>query len=149
MSRHRDAYLVERYNGEDLYVDAEGVFFAKDDDGARGTTAKTLAELKRKLAGPHTKLDLRGVMFSRWSYNHNEAGDEHREVRVYGVSGVGNVLYEENGCKEKAGRGEDVYIFDQSRLDERLKLRRELRRIDAALEQLMEQWPKVERKGAP
>lgn len=145
MSKDTNAYPVEHWNGHDLYVDANGVFFEKE-DGRRGTEAKTLADLKRKVAGPHEALDVKAVIFSRWGYRED---DNYTIIHVYGVSGVGNVLYDNaQGRKDKAGRHEDVYVFDQSLLDTRQRLRVEKRRVEDELTKLMETWPKVERKAA-
>ena len=141
-------YRIEDWHGEILYVDAAGLFFVMDSNSQRGTEATTLDVLKRKLAGPHTTLDLQGIIFHR-DYEEDEDGDPHLEVHVYGLSGVGNVLYEHRGRKEKAEVHTDVYVFDETRVAERLRLRREKRRVTAELEALMANWPKVERKVGP
>jgi hypothetical protein len=142
-----DRFIVEQnWNGYTVYVDSKGTFFALDgDDNNRLAEGKTLDALKHKLSEPPEKLDVKAIIFDRWSYIDSE--EQGRIVNVYGISGIGSVLYEEKGIKQRASKHDKVYVYDQERLAERKRMQREKKRISNELHKLMEDWPLVGKRA--
>ena len=133
-------YLVENWGEYEIRVTAAGLFFVEA-EGQR-LEAKTIEGLKKKIGGPPITLKTKAILFS--GYWHDDEKD-YTVIDVYGISALGNILYTVGGHKEKAHRRDDVRVFDQAKLDERTRLKNNIRRLTKELEALMETWPLLER----
>ena len=135
-----EGYLVEQWGEYKIRVTASGVFFVEE-DGKR-LEAATLDGLKKKIGGPPIALQTKAVLFDRWG--HDDKAEDWTVIDVYGLSAIGNILYTLGGRKEKAGRHEEVRVFDQKKMDTRARLRGEIARRNEELETLMESWPRFD-----
>ena len=136
----QEGYLVEQWGDYEIRVTAAGVFFVEE-EGKR-LEAKTLEGLKKKIGGPPVTLQTKAIHFDHWSYSEKEK--DYAVIEVYGVSAIGNILYTLDGRKEKAGRHDEVRVFDQKKLAERTRLRKEIARRTDELEKLMKSWTRIE-----
>ena len=140
----QQGYLVEQWGEHEIRVTESGVFFVEN-EGKR-VEAKTLEGLKKKIGGPPVTLKAKAVLFESYSWP-DEEGKNYKVIDIYGISALGNILYTVAGHKEKekAGRRDDVRVFDQAKLDARTRLQKEIKRLNGEMEDLMEKWPHLER----
>ena len=141
-------YKIETYMEQDIYVDASGTFFVKDDARHRQVEAKSLQAIREKLRKPIQEVKAKGLIFHFYRDD-----DDPTVIDVYGISGLGNILYTHGKTisgapqKERTSRGEPVYVYDTKLLARRKELINTKAAAEKALEKLMEEWPKIERKN--
>jgi hypothetical protein len=141
--RRDDTHTIERdYHGYQLRVDEKGKFIAFDDGGNEMAKANSLQALKDQLRKP-VKLDLKGMM-AGYSYFSDE--EKMKTVRVYAVTGFGNLLYQIGQEKKRAEVGDSIYIYDAARNAKREHLKAVRKQADVNLNKLMKSWPKINGK---
>ena len=145
-------FKVEEWNGYDIYVDGQGVFFVLADDrrhgeDSRAAQAKSIDALK---AGLSVGRDVSVPAYRTPRYNSDGALDR---VVVVRVTGLNNLMVRSEARPdlkpEKVSKFETLLVRDDARAAKRRELLAQAKAANAALAKLMDDWPTVAAKDIP
>lgn len=134
-------FSVETWNGYDIYVDGDGMFFVFSEDRETRIENKNIDALKRVLSV--------GREVNVLAYTAPSWGDDSKtlaKVTIVKVTGLGNMMYKrgDGGPIERFRRHDTVYSYDPAREGKRLALVQRRRELTKELEAHMKSWPRVE-----